>query len=486
MSGQRKNVFPPEGDVLIMSPMGKQWKLHSWQLINYSPVLGTVLKKVPPRNITKTMRSEGQTIRWWVEMRPFSAFVDTRFRDLNGGGAYNGMDDDSFERTYDNLFRMLYNQPPNLTDDIEDNGATAYVTDCVTVLQAADYLCALPCVRTYIESYLLRITQKLWMHVARGPEAWSDIGVRLQSAVIYREAIVHIAGALEIPGLIKMHRFRQTQFGSVCLAAAESKALELREKKIDVERRLLQFYPARLIRRETAEKIPGRADYGADIYYWQALTMCRQFFQSSVLANRHHRHEDGGVEFYRTVFRCDYIDKAAIDEFHQLFAMSTKGKQCLADAIELIKDDHRVIVADLLDDNLQLRTTTRSKPLRYLTCTRIADAELPWIAEPDIGARARPGRVGNAVFHDGSSSPQRVPGKVADQGQTLSPERDAGDESLGGGDALGGRGEEGRENENEGNREDQDARAEGDEGELRFNDEESIRGRDGDDYMHDV
>ncbi|KAA8567928.1 hypothetical protein EYC84_008367 [Monilinia fructicola] len=214
--------------------------------------------------------------------------------------------------------------------------------------------------------------------------------------------------------------------------------------------------------------------------------MCRQFFQSSVLANRHHRHEDGGVEFYRTVFRCDYIDKAAIDEFHQLFAMSTKGKQCLADAIELIKDDHRVIVADLLDDNLQLRTTTRSKPLRYLTCTRIADAELPWIAEPDIGARARPGRVGNAVFHDGSSSPQRVPGKVADQGQTLSPERDAGDESLGGGDALGGRGEEGRENENEGNREDQDARAEGDEGELRFNDEESIRGRDGDDYMHDV
>lgn len=82
MAGQRHNIFPPDGDVLIMSPMGKQWKLHSWQLINYSPVLGALLKDVSPRNITKAMRSEGITVRWWIEMKPFKAFDDPRFRDF--------------------------------------------------------------------------------------------------------------------------------------------------------------------------------------------------------------------------------------------------------------------------------------------------------------------------------------------------------------------------------------------------------------------
>lgn len=355
---------------------------------------------------------------------------------MNGAGAFNGIGDVSFERTYDNLFRMLYNLPPNLTDDIEDGEANAYITDCISVLQAADYICALPCVRTYIESYLLRISQKFWVHVAKAPEAWSDIAIRLQSAVIFRESIIHIAGGLDIPGLIKKSRFDQTQHGKICLEVAERKSLELRQKKIDVERRLMQFYPPRIIRRETADKIPGRADYGSDIYYWQALTMIRQFFTSSILANRHHRYKDGGVEFYRTIFRCDYIDKFSADEFHQLFAMSTKGKQCLADAVELIKDDHRAIVSDLLENKLQLRTSARSKPLRYLTCTDVCEEELPWIINPALGTV--PNQAGHAVG-EGSLSPERGLVGVMNQEETAGSERHSDDEGRG----MGVRGEEG-------------------------------------------
>lgn len=65
-----------------MSPTGKNWKLHSWQLVNYAPKIGALLKNVAPRNITKTMRSEAHTIRWWIEMIPFGAFDDHRFRDF--------------------------------------------------------------------------------------------------------------------------------------------------------------------------------------------------------------------------------------------------------------------------------------------------------------------------------------------------------------------------------------------------------------------
>ncbi|KAF7955805.1 hypothetical protein EAE96_004728 [Botrytis aclada] len=473
MSAQ--NPFPPDGDVLIMSPTGKNWKLHSWQLVNYAPKIGALLKNVAPRNITKTMRSEAHTIRWWIEMIPFGAFDDHRFRDfvcvpekkkgklsLNGAGAFNGVGEVSFERTYDNLFRMLYSMPPNLTDDIDDGGANLYIKDCVSILQAAAFIGSLPSVRTYIESYLLRINQKLWVHVAKAPEAWSDVAVRLQSAIIFRESIVHIAGGLELPGLINRSSFDHIEYGKICLQVAERKCRELRDKKIDVERRLLQYYPQRLIRRETPDKIPGRADYGSDIYYWQALTMCRQFFQSSIMANRHHRHEDGGVEFYRTIFRCDYIDKHAADEFHQLFAMSTKGKQCLADAVEVIKDDHRVIIADLLEDHLQLRTTVRSKPLRYLTCTRVLEEELPWIANPGMGTGSIPRQVGDGVASDGSASPERAAGEVMNQGGGRSPGKVPGKKNRTGKAAM--------------------ARDEGDdseeEGEQQHNDDDSSREED--------
>lgn len=392
---------------------------------------------------------------------------------LNRAGAYNGIGIDvGFERTYDNLFRMLYNLPPNLTDDLDD-GAKVYVTDCISILQAADYIHALPSVRTYIESYLLRISQKFWVHIAKAPEAWSDIAVRLQSAIIFRESIIHIAGGLEIPGLIKRERFGTCQFGKICLEIAERKSLELRGKKIDVERRLLQYYPPRLIRRETPDKIPGRADYGSDIYYWQALTMCRQFFQSSILANRHHRHEDGGIEFYRTIFRCDYIDKHAAEEFHQLFAMSTKGKQCLADAVELIKDDLRVIVADLLEDNLQLRTTVRSKPLRYLVCTKVLEEELPWIANPNLGMVSGPGQVGDEVVGEGSASPERGPGEVMSGGRAPGPERIPGREIRVGEDAGGVHGGEGREESDD----------DDDEDEPQYEDESAKEEDDEDEYM---
>ncbi|ESZ98385.1 hypothetical protein SBOR_1263 [Sclerotinia borealis F-4128] len=486
MSDSRPSIFPPDGDVLIMSPMGKQWKVHSWKLIHVSSVLGALLKDVSPRTVTKAMRTEGTTVRWWIEMKPFAAFDDPRFRDfecvpmskkgklnLNGAGAYNGIGDVPFEKTYDNLFKMMYSLTPDFTDDVED-GANGYITDCVSVLQAAEYLNALPSVRPFVESYLLRISQKFWVHVAKAPEAWSDIACSLQSAIIFRESIIHIAGGLEIPGQIKKSRFANTRFGKVCLETAERKALELREKKLEVERRLSQYYPERLIRRETPDKIPGRADYGSDIYYWQALIICRQFFQSAILANRHHRHEDGGVEFYRTVFRCDYVDKHSADEFHQLFAMSTKGKQCLAEAVESIKDDHRIIIAELLEDNLQLRTTVRSKPLRYLTCINIAEEELPWIMNPNLYAGSDPGQGGDEdeIIDEGSMSPERGPAEVMSEGEALSPERVPGEEVRFGEDAMGMSGEERLE-----------ADAEEDEGEPEYNEDESAKDEDEDEYM---
>jgi hypothetical protein len=57
-----------DGDVLIMSPTDKTWKLHSTILINASPVIKSILAKYPAAHITKSQREEGWTIKWKLAM----------------------------------------------------------------------------------------------------------------------------------------------------------------------------------------------------------------------------------------------------------------------------------------------------------------------------------------------------------------------------------------------------------------------------------
>lgn len=67
-----------DGDVLIMSPTDKTWKLHSTILINASPVIKSILAKYPAAHITKSQREEGWTIKWKLAMidEPDAEHVD--------------------------------------------------------------------------------------------------------------------------------------------------------------------------------------------------------------------------------------------------------------------------------------------------------------------------------------------------------------------------------------------------------------------------
>lgn len=64
------NGYPnfADGDVMIISPTGKTWKLHSTILINASSSLKNILAKLDPVHITKKNREDGVTIRWKLVM----------------------------------------------------------------------------------------------------------------------------------------------------------------------------------------------------------------------------------------------------------------------------------------------------------------------------------------------------------------------------------------------------------------------------------
>lgn len=299
---------------------------------------------------------------------------------INGLGA-----EECYNKTYDNFFRCIYSLDPIFTNDTGGDGeGKLYILDASKLLQAAVFLGSVHKVRVIIEAHLLRLNQLLWHHISNRPEGWVHLAVRLQSPLMFREAMLHIVGKFHLKDGVDEAMLKRAAFGDQGLKVWNlivKKARELKELKLFTERHLLEYYPTCMVHKEDeGDIIPGRATYANDIYLWMALSLFRQYVSSAYLSNFHHRAEDGGLSFYRTLGSADatYLRGDTLKRFHGSFDMSSKGKACMAAAVEVIKTDIKPIVAQLLVDRSQATRDPQAPRLRHLTCTEIADDELPW------------------------------------------------------------------------------------------------------------
>jgi len=209
--------------------------------------------------------------------------------------------------------------------------------------------------------------------------------VRLESPIIFREAMLHVVGKFDLvthgdfKNVNKLFLSEQEN-GRCILELAALKAKEIKDKKLLIERALLDFYPKKMIHSERESSVPGRQVYATDIYLWQALCLVRQYLFSCIQGQMHHRNPDGGVNFYRSIGAGGevYLRTDTLVRFHETFGMSTKGKQCFQAAVEYIKEALRPIVADLLVDRTQTSKDGDAR-IPYLTCCEILDEELPWV-----------------------------------------------------------------------------------------------------------
>lgn len=311
----------------------------------------------------------------------------------------NGLGEDvQFDEIYNNLFRCIYNKP--LVFPSDDGDST--ILHATAILQASCFLDARDAVRMSIETHLLRLNQFLWFNVYQRPEGWASLGCRLQSPLIFREAMLHIVGKFnwKEDGIDKKFLY-QLDYGIDIYELAVKKAKELKDKCLRVERRLMEFFPDKMIHKEDSLNmtLPGRAIYASDVYLWQALILIRQYFASAYIANLHHRAPDGGISFYRTVEQPDtYLRADTLLRFHECFDMSAKGRTCLLSAIREVKESVKPIVGELLVDLSQATRGGAGSSARgaaggangngkwkYLTCTEVMEDEFPWKGEMDKG-----------------------------------------------------------------------------------------------------
>lgn len=301
---------------------------------------------------------------------------------------YSGLGEEAgFDKLYDNLFRCVYNMKPNFTND-GDQLARAMIYDATTLLQGAFWLDAIPCVRLIVEANLLRLHQTLWKHIEEKPDGWVHIAARLESPLIFRECLIHLVGRYHLENGVNELFLRKKAHGDLTekiWALVIQKAKELKDKKLRVERTLVEFFPIRMVHKEDNETIPGRAIYAADIYLWQALVIFRQFISSAFFSNFHHKAKDAGLSFYRTIGAADatYLRADTLDKFHLSFDMSPKAKGLLIAALEQVKSEAKNIVAELLRDRSQLVRGPNDRPRDHLTCIEVLDEEMPWVIKED-------------------------------------------------------------------------------------------------------
>lgn len=276
-----------DGDVVVVAPTGSQWRLHSAILSQLSPLFHELLKKDSNTPVPKKQRANPKhpilyklnmiivdTAGRWVDFQPVVSglkfheiSVTDRVQDLsikepfvlpentNGKGAKPG-----YLSAYDNIFRCFYALDPILSDPSDEEEAL-FTHRSVHLIQAAERIQASRPVRRAIESYLLGLGPILWKHVVAYPQCYADLAIRLESPMIFKEAMVHVIGAWGLPGGMSEMGVSQVEGNSsIVQAIAERKVAELDEIKKKVESNLIDFIPPYLKKQVSNNgKIPGCA-----------------------------------------------------------------------------------------------------------------------------------------------------------------------------------------------------------------------------------
>lgn len=278
---------------------------------------------------------------------------------------------------YDKVFGAMYGQHFDL--DESNHTIQELLQDVVGIIDVAKYLGCMKTVAQSINAALLGQGQVLWRSVQANPFAWVDLAFRVRSTAVFAEAVIHLVG--------RWNSLKPEEVNSLDPAVrkfCEEKHHELQMRCIQVECRIVKFYPNELTRPIGAPtKHIQRMSYANDIYTWMALCLLRHWFASVVVVDQHRHAVDGGWWFYSRLAKAGnaYLDKIEVNKFHGKFPMSTRGEHVLDQTVNRIKEMIRPIVADLMRSEANL--DQERFPVEYLTCAIIKKDEVQGLMEKD-------------------------------------------------------------------------------------------------------
>ncbi|KAM5348595.1 hypothetical protein ACJ41O_008419 [Fusarium nematophilum] len=299
--------------------------------------------------------------------------------------------DEDLLRDYDNLFRIFYNYPPVL-DGV--NVADAYV-QCKSLLNLADQYDALTVVGPRVDHHMLQFQSRLWKQIAKYPISYLRLGFLARSRVIFQEALIHVVGQWPVG-----ERSLRAALPDMVLDIIEDKVDELEETVSRVEGRLFRLG----LTNSRGERVGPSNNY----LEWLAVSLFRQWLADNTSPQpppdprRGTSSRDGGRSVatlpppapplnsvgraYRTLGSNNSSAFLTHDECKRFLKLtpelySRDNLRRFEKRLDEIKSMARELVRPLMGSNLELDmggTTRTPDSITYLTCTTVANRDLPW------------------------------------------------------------------------------------------------------------
>jgi hypothetical protein len=287
---------------------------------------------------------------------------------------------------YTNLLGAYYNKPIHFD---ETNIATV-LKDIIDTIDMAEEMGSISVVQKPIESVLSKQNQILWRSMESNPVAWIDLCYRIRSEHFFGEALKFLAGKW---GMVS--KDVKSCMNDEIRAVAKKKSNSLKARCRDIDSRLAALYLGSLTRNENDNHT--RQSYSNDVMIWMALSFFRHWFGQAIARENGGSSPDRGYAFYQRLRTGGeaYLDRESMNQFHQRFTMSKKGRYVIENHILEIKNLVKEVVdkTGILSNNTQLDTSRH--PVEYLLCTEISEEDIPWLrkespaAFPDTRNEAR-------------------------------------------------------------------------------------------------
>jgi hypothetical protein len=256
---------------------------------------------------------------------------------------------------YNNLFLIFYSKPPI----ISTTSISVALKQCEDLISVAKPLRSLSVIRPYLGNAIGRFGKQLYLAIVAEPFRWLEVSMILESAVIFKEALIHIVGKyvsgpdgqINLPSVIP-------QFVRDLIIF---KVRYLDQQRMNVNSKTVTF-----------------SFVDTSIFAtWLVVQIWRDWFCREMAGVHLNPIKTGAL--YRTLARSGdaYLAPATVKA-----------------VIEKIRDPIKVDIEDLMEDLTLLKkfaqeavkescvnnsmVDVQEAGIEHLTCTRILDEELPW------------------------------------------------------------------------------------------------------------
>ncbi|KAF4542656.1 uncharacterized protein LTHEOB_7386 [Lasiodiplodia theobromae] len=410
------DTFPAfsNGDVEIVLTPAQKLKLHADVLRGGSSKLSELLAIEHAAILNKKALSEGTSVRHRLELvdvtpTPGGNKIGANGRPISERGAprasmtlsSHGVDPASraILSAWFSVFGALYGNEIHLyshasssmpapipDDDLDVNmddyelGRTTATTagadlcDIIsaasTILDVVDYLELRSSVLAPLELALLGAEQTLWQSVCAAPLSWIEVGARLRSLPIWREAALHVVGGWATGEWSEQEKGElPAEVRELC--ARKSARFEAYKERL--EERLLTYKHEKLRWDERKDKCKPKKQHEPDVFHWQAQTLWSQWLAARFREGEGMRARDGGFSLYKKIWEgsfCDPVEQAKIAP------LVPGGRRRVGKIMDDMKADLKKMVDSIMISKLRLDQTKMQA--NRLTPFTIEIRNAPW------------------------------------------------------------------------------------------------------------